>query len=257
MATISIPTGTRTNGITPGYINGGKIGRTDLENLTIGPGAAMADDDATVMEWTGTLTLDITTTGAGGHEDGTFTDDTQQYLWVISDSAGGNCAAFMSESASPTLPTGYTKKRGFGEFMYIDVTSKLRKFYTTGTGRLRRVYLTEDTTGASDRRIISTSSGAATWTIVDAGICVPTTAVTYGVQCTTDSKGGGLSLQSEEGSKTAIEDFVTNISGEGTGRQNTSLVVFEVVDNDPRLRYKQGLGSGQVTMRVAWYELEL
>jgi hypothetical protein len=84
--------------------------------VDISAGEVGADDGSDVIEVTTPLTVDITTIGAAnGLDGGSEASDTWYYLFLIKNPATGAVAGLLSASStSPTLPSGYTKKRLIG-----------------------------------------------------------------------------------------------------------------------------------------------
>lgn len=76
---------------------------------------AGADDGSVVMEAPSDRTLDITTSGKNGLDTGAEAADTWYYVWMIWNPSTAEVAGLLSASAtSPTLPSGFTKKRLVG-----------------------------------------------------------------------------------------------------------------------------------------------
>ncbi|HAM57311.1 MAG TPA: hypothetical protein DCQ64_18640 [Candidatus Rokubacteria bacterium] len=63
------------------------------------------------------VTIDATTTGANALDTGALANNTLYYVWAIRNPSTGTFAGLASTSeSSPSMPTGYTKKRLLGAF---------------------------------------------------------------------------------------------------------------------------------------------
>jgi len=78
------------------------------------------------------LTVDIAASGANGLDTGDEANSTWYSLWVIYNPDDVLTASLISASAtSPTLPTGYTKKRRVG-WVYNNSSGNILQFYQSG-----------------------------------------------------------------------------------------------------------------------------
>ena len=107
-------------------------------------------------------TIDIQASGADGLDTGSEATSTWYYIWAICNDDGSSEAGLLStSSSSPTLPTGYTKKRLIGA-VYNDSSGDFRNFLQIG----KTVYYNSRYT------VVSTCS-ASSWTAVDVSAYVP------------------------------------------------------------------------------------
>lgn len=74
--------------------------------------------------FSGTLTVDFTTTGAGGCDVGTRAASKGYYIWLIGNGTVCNAVASLDTNGSPTMPTGYTAKKLAG-WVRTDASSNL------------------------------------------------------------------------------------------------------------------------------------
>lgn len=80
--------------------------------VIIKPGVARDSENIELMEVISDITVDISTSGVNGLDTGTEATSTWYYLWLIKNTSTGNVAGLLSTSSStPTLPSGYNKKR--------------------------------------------------------------------------------------------------------------------------------------------------
>lgn len=87
-----------------------------------------SDDGDVVMELPTTLTLDITASGDLGLDTGSEAANTWYYIWLIwRPDTGAVSAIFSASYTTPTLPSGYTKKRLIGT-VYNDSSSNFVLF---------------------------------------------------------------------------------------------------------------------------------
>lgn len=76
---------------------------------------AGSDDGQAILHAASDLTLDITASGKNGLDTGAEAADTWYYIWMIYNPGTQETAGLLSASAtSPTLPSGFTKKRLVG-----------------------------------------------------------------------------------------------------------------------------------------------
>lgn len=79
------------------------------------------------------LTIDCSSTGANKLDAGSLAADTWYYVWAIYDPSTTTTAGLISTSAtSPTMPTGYTKKRLIGYCKTNASTATFDKFIQFG-----------------------------------------------------------------------------------------------------------------------------
>ena len=162
------------------YIEGLQAVWVSDSTLQIAVGSCRSDDDTTDLVLTGTENAVLSSSGAGGLDTGSESSSTGYYLWLIYNPGTLDYAAMFSESAtSPTMPSGYTKKRLVG-YSYNTSSSNLLEFKMTGDGRERIVQY--DESRSSTLRVLS-SGTATTWTDVDLSDLVPENAYSVWVHC--------------------------------------------------------------------------
>jgi len=120
--------------LVPSAISGANPVYINTDSITIGTASedsiVRASTNDFTMKWTGTLTADITVSGAGGLDTGSEAANTWYAVYVIGDSTGINTPnTLISVSfTSPTLPSGYDKFRRVG-WVRNNGTSNFFKFY--------------------------------------------------------------------------------------------------------------------------------
>jgi len=96
-------------------VNSLRVKSTDGSVVSIYSGVVGSDEGDVVMEVTSTLNVDITSSGANGLDTGSPADNTWYYLFLIFNPTTNTVAGLLSTSqSSPTMPSGYTKKRWIG-----------------------------------------------------------------------------------------------------------------------------------------------
>lgn len=91
------------------------IERLSASQVDINSGLVGNDDGTVIMEVGSTITVDITASGANGLDTGSEASDTWYYIWLICNLSTNTVAGlFSTSSSSPTMPSGYTKKRLIG-----------------------------------------------------------------------------------------------------------------------------------------------
>jgi len=83
------------------------ISKVDIDSGLVG-----SDDGTTIMEVPSTITVDIAASGANGLDTGSEAVSTWYYLYLIyNPSTDTEAGLFSASASSPTMPSGYTKKR--------------------------------------------------------------------------------------------------------------------------------------------------
>lgn len=122
------------------YIDDKPVGGRDKKNLVVKVNASYPaykiDIDADILQVEDenlssiNLTVNIAASGANGLDAGSEAANTWYSIWVIRGTSG--TAGLLSTSAtSPTMPSGYTKKRRVG-WVRNNASSNLLKFHQTG-----------------------------------------------------------------------------------------------------------------------------
>lgn len=150
----------------PNYIDGLEVTVVSDSSITIEVGYCRDASNSQNIDAASQLTINPGTTGANGLDTGSLAANTWYYLWVISGASG--VAGFMSTSATPTLPTGYTAKRRVG-WARANTSSNL---YLTNMDDGHVQYLEETDTGdflVGNDLDVSDSS----WTSIPCAVVLP------------------------------------------------------------------------------------
>jgi hypothetical protein len=163
----------------------------------------------------------ITSSGAGGLDTGSEASDTGYHLWLIYNPTTVDYAAMLSlSSTSPTMPSGYTKKRRVG-YVYNDPSGDIAEFRTEGTGHARYVIY--------DRY----------WQVLNQGSAIAFTAVSCSPELPDTARSAWLNFfhdvdvawVNENG---ASETYPIRL----TGKKGAGLMFFCPVDGNQELVYK-------------------
>lgn len=163
----------------PGFYKDYIKGLNILPNITnstyqldINIGQCKSEDNTTDIEITSPVIIDITNSGANGLDVGSEIADTWYYVWVIKNITTETVAGLFSiSSTSPTLPTGYTKKRRIG-VIRNNSSSDFLQFFQTGKDSTRRYEYFED---LRTTLLVLSAGVEFTYTDVDCSEVVPPT----------------------------------------------------------------------------------
>jgi hypothetical protein len=201
------------------------------------------------------VTVDITVGGANGLDTGVEANDAWYYIWLIyNPSTQTTAGLFSTSTSSPTLPSGYTKKRLVGA-VRNDSSGNFLEFYQNGSSIWYNEVLAN--------LVVLSLGTAATWTIVDCRGLVPELIVR--------EMNLFVHALTSGGSPTNVDGYVrpnglSNITGSvirlnatgtaGTRELAESIVLLNV---DGQVQY-QVVGDGstdQMTIRVNGFTLKL
>lgn len=141
--------------------------------IDILPGLCRSSDNGTDLFNVGTLTADITVTGANGRDAGSEAANTWYHVWIIYNATTDTYAALLSTSSTaPTMPSGYTHKRRVG-VVRNDGSSNFRPFaQVVNVSRVREYHYDEVSEATLE---VLTAGTATTWTDVNLSSLVPST----------------------------------------------------------------------------------
>jgi hypothetical protein len=153
----------------PGNFNYLKLTRINSGQISIGVGECRDSTDSVNVINPSPLTVDISTSGAGGLDTGSEAANTLYTCYIISGSSG--VAGILSTNqTTPTLPAGYQYFRRVGA-VRNNSSSNILNFTQEGNANNRRmVYLTNETT----LRVL-TNGSATSYTAVSLSAFMPVT----------------------------------------------------------------------------------
>lgn len=161
------------------FINGGRLeyGGPGVVDI-VGPVAARSATGRFDLFSSGSVSADITASGAGGLDTGAEAPDTWYAVYLLIDISGTNPpAAILSTSfVGPTLPAGYNEWRRVG-VVRNDSASDFIPFRQVWDDRVRRYYYDAD---PADTEVLS-GGAAGVFTNVDLSAFVPPTAINANV----------------------------------------------------------------------------
>jgi len=112
--------------------------------VTIYSGFCRSDDDTVNIESESNITVDITASGVNGLDTGSEQVSQYYYVWIIYNPTTDTVAGLLSLSnTSPTLPSGYTKKRRIGTVKNNSL-SDILKMWTAGSNNCRHFKYREE-----------------------------------------------------------------------------------------------------------------
>lgn len=155
------------------YMDGLRVSNNSTHpdhQVDISTGYCRSSDNTTDITVSSTLTADIAVAGANGLDTGAAANSFY-YVWVIKALATNTVASLLSlSSTSPTMPSGYTKKRRVG--FVVRVAGSFLVIAQTGTGTHKKTTYNEVYTVT---RTLN-GGGAAAWADIDNSALVPPTA---------------------------------------------------------------------------------
>jgi len=162
---------------TCGYVRGGRNNYVSASAITIGTtsekSCVQSSDQLDMIEWTGTLPIDITVAGIGGLDTGAEAPSTWYAVYCVKDTAGLVSGVFSASFSAPTLPVGY-KYRRIGS-VRNNSSSSFLNFICEEKGVQRRYWYISETFLNSQLTILSNGS-ATTITVISLTSLVPPTA---------------------------------------------------------------------------------
>jgi len=176
----------RVNNTNPTY-------QVDINSCIVG-----SDDGSVIMEVSSPITVDITASGANGLDTGSEASSTWYYIYMIYNPTTNTVAGLFSVSqSSPTMPSGYTKKRLVG-CVRNDGSSNFLAF---AQNNQRVTYY--------GQHFVLSGGTAGSWTSIDLSNHVPTNIAyehcffLYGNSGGDDTSGNAAIYLSVEGSTTS------------------------------------------------------
>lgn len=157
-----------------GNINGLKLVRTSQSIVSIQAGECRDGTDIINIVNSGTIAIDLSTSGAGGLDTGSEASSTLYTVYVIYDSTGTNPVdgVLSLSQTSPTLPSGYDYFRRLGA-VRNNSSNDVIDFEQDGDSSDRRMVYNTNT---SNVQVLSSGS-ATTYTAVALSSLMPVTSI--------------------------------------------------------------------------------
>ena len=207
--------------------------------VRIEPGCCRSDDDTTDLVLTANEDAVITSSGAGGLDTGSESSSTSYHIWLIYNPGTLDYAAMISlSSTSPTMPSGYTKKRRVGSF-YNSPGGSVADFRVEEYHGLRWVIYDEYWTVLS--------SGSSTgWTTVSCSPECPDTSRMVWINAIVDNFGTTGARLNENGASTSFPIRVR-------GYNYASHMSMLPMDASQQIDYRVDAGSDDLYLYVMGY----
>lgn len=215
------PTGaTGTAAVLRGWLDGYQITpASGGGTLAIGAGSCVSDDGTELME-RGAINKTnasgwVAGSGNGGLDTGINTASAWYHVWIIKNTTSGVVDALYSLSAtSPTMPTGYTKKRRIGSAKMTTGATTWIGYFQMGDVFLWRIPFLD----------YSTTPGVTT------AVLVPLT-TPLGVQCEAKLRGGVSDTTTAQGyllisSPDVVDSAVNTPAGNSTVRASATATAY-------------------------------
>lgn len=215
--------------------------------IDISEGVCRNDDDDGDIESTSTVTVDITASGANGLDTGSEALNTWYFVWLIYNPVSDTVAGLFSlSSSSPTMPSGYTKKRRLG-YVYNKGNGNFVDFVQLNYGRVRRYYFDADVANLA----VLTNGNATSWTDVNCSTYCPTVCISAILLIAFESGTGGSGTD-------VLFMRPDGWSTDGTWRFNSSYVStnkattphVEIIILNQRFEYKVSNTANRASISV-------
>ena len=237
----------------PGYIDGGNLIYNTTSTVDISVGSVRDVDDTFDIIWTSPLTADITVSGANGLDTGSEAASTWYSVWAIAKSSDGTAASLLSVSAtSPTMPSGYDKKRRLG-WVKNTAASNFLPFLAVLMGGRSRVYQWDINSSVPE---VLSAGTATSFTNIDLSGFIPATSryahlqigriTTNSTQFTAFRTDGSTS----DGELTMIRPKMTATT---TFRMQTQIIT----SSSQIIEYEHSSSSGSTSVWVRGYQDEI
>jgi hypothetical protein len=244
-----------------GYVFGLGLGRnsgTPNTQLDIIAGVCRSDDDTTNIISIATITVNIAANGANGLDTGSKANSTWYYTYVIYNPTTRVTAGLLSLSTtSPTMPSGYTKKRRIGSW-YINSSGNFRPCTQYDrTGNVRRYRYDEE--AFTNCQVLSAGS-ATSFADVNCASFIPATTTIGIFHITFVGAGTTNFVMLRPNGSTQAAPCMANQSGGATGIGVTGIAnsVMEArTDSSRIIEYCNAAASGYAYIWVIGFHEEI
>ena len=139
-------------GLPSGYAQGPAVAYVSAASVKIPDGfRCRSGDNTTDIAFSGDATLSLASSGANGLDTGSEANSTWYYVWAIADSSGTNNPAGLlsTSSTTPTMPSGYDKKRLLPIALRNDASGNIIPFHVSNGWPTRPLILYNVATGST------------------------------------------------------------------------------------------------------------
>lgn len=231
--------------------SGLRLSYVNTTDVTIGAGFCRDSVDSYNIVVSGTLTVDITLSGAGGLDTGSPAASTWYAVHVIADSTGTNSPAglYSLSATAPTLPAGYDVFRRVGWVRRGGGGNNLN-FLQVGAGRNRLIMYRE----TSITTAVLTAGSAITFTDVNASAFVPSTSrFTYVLYMFDPQNANNIAYMRENGDTS--DPSLVQIESASNGPTMATTTV--PLDSAQLFEYRVDDASDELTLAIRGYLEEL
>jgi hypothetical protein len=213
-------------------------------------GGCRSDDDTTDIDLASETTITMPT-----HLDtGSEASNTWYYVWVMyNPSTQNTIVRFSASSTSPTLPSGYTKKRRIGSVRNSPSSNFLR-FRTIGA-KERKTFYTE----TYNLTNVLFGGSATSWADVDCSAIVPPTSRMAGMWylIAMSTVGRALVVMRENGIPGASLPHITHAIMQYADNQGTCGELQITLDSAQKVEYFVSTANTFFSVYIRFYEEEI
>lgn len=235
--------------LSKGNVNGLKLIRTSASIISIEAGECRDSADIINIINSGTIAIDLSTSGAGGLDTGSEAISTLYTAFIVYDSTGQNAVdgVLSLSQTAPTLPSGYDYYRRLGAVRNRS-NSNLLNFEQEGNSNDRRMVYN---TNASNVQVLSSGSATA-YTSVDLSVLMPVTSIkpilAYNFQA--DNKDDFVTLR-PTGSAITASGFKIHMQGDKN--RDGFGVIEPITDSAQSIDYIVSDASDDLDLSVIGY----
>lgn len=204
------------------------------------------------ITWVGELLGDITTSGAGGLDTGSKSNDTWYAVYVIDGDGVSPAALFSLSFDSPTLPGSYDKKVLVWAAK-VDDAGEIMKFYQTGKGTKRCCWYD---VGTANARVLD-SGNSTSWTTVDCSKFTPPVCDLVHVQL---KFATGKTGSAADDARIRCNGALNSQASPAVGVVSAKLAAFQLTcpcDEAQKIEYKVDDTANECTIVVRGWDLDL
>lgn len=239
-----------------GHLNGARLVFNTVALVDVGESGIQSvlidSTSKAFIVFTGVLTANLASAGAGGLDTGSETADTWYAVHVIGDTTEANApAVLLSLSATaPTLPGTHDIFRRVG-WIRNDGSSDILKFGQVGSGRSRRVAYDEE---AVVLQVLSAGNATA-FTDIDLSSLVPPTSQEASIAADFNPNSGVTRFAKFRGNGSVITNPIATI--ETSTNENADLFAEILTDTSQLIEYLVSNAAADVDFWVRGYRDDL
>lgn len=227
-----------------GYFEGGNTTWVSNSSMTISPFTARSDDNSTMIDSNSTRTLGVSSVGDNGLDTGSVANSTWYYIWALKNPTSDAVQVRLSTSnSSPTLPSGFTKKRFIG-VARTDSSGNFRKFFEVGEDQHKTIVWDAEAT-------VVNNGQSQTRTNIDCTSQVPNLPQGYPlIKCIFETQ---KDLKIYMADSTAQHAYINTTNGD----YETAEISDIVLSSSGGFGYEAAEGSANIHIKVLSFKLDL